>query len=483
MEEEFFAQNLECSLEPVFSKDFELGSFSKKANEFTYNFSGMLEMMDYFGWIMRNSHGVHSSTGLPDYLVWSSDSEACGSDILAIKEGNKITYKHMPGHGWHNIMINTSKILNYAACAYLLTGDKLAGKIVEQYCKGLSATIKGMVYDSNDSEHYLMARNIIPLSHEYSEIDGGVKSINYENWKTNETHWNAQRFNYKNNPCWGDIYLTNTRSKDDLPHILRAAAFLPEIINCSSNPKIVRAAYESYRLLRGFCKDIILNNFNIRTKDSSGKTFIPKGDLISFSKYGKNSENNAKIAISLLGLGELGKLNANKSFGGIYETAAVNVNYYNYKIINGFHMAALLHSYSYGCLEASSKLLNGLVGRADWLMNSSFHKKARSNLNWMPDLAVFLVKAASCGMPLKKIQKEIIYSEFSKAIDHYSDFRRWNLWDDSVPDGSYGSSGGYIPNSKGLVNPIDLGVLLEYAHSPYKIGEPIINPEIIMDTK
>ncbi|MFA5303416.1 MAG: hypothetical protein WC393_02680 [Candidatus Nanoarchaeia archaeon] len=451
----------------------------KNVDKFTYKLTGMWKKMDYFGWILRNSHGVDSSTGLNDYLVWSNDSEAGDSDVCAIKKGNMVTFKHMPGHGWHNIMINTSQVLNQAICGYLLTGDEIMGKVTEQYCKGITATMKGMMYNEKDNEHFLMARNIIPESHEFVTDNGFKKAIDYDSWRCEENHWNAQRFNYPNNPYFGDVYVTNTRSKDDLPHILRAAAFLPDVILNAKHKKVANAAKEAYDYLQNFCKDVVENKFHIRTKNGEGKAYIPKGDLASFVNYGKKIENNAKLTAILLGYENNGQLSATKGYGGIYETIAANVNYYNYKIINGFHMTAILHSLNNEKNEIANKLLKGLKKRADWLMKSKIHEKARKNVRWLPDLSLFLLKAASAGMPLNIEQSNLIYNEFSKAIKKYSDFRRWNLWDSSVPDGVYGSKGGYIPKSDCLVKPIELGFFFEYAYSPYKIGNELVNTEII----
>jgi hypothetical protein len=123
-------------------------------------------------------------------------------------------------------MIQTSQILSSAIAGYSLTNNHKMEKIVEQYSRGITATMKGMVYDNDDELKFLMARNIIPKSHFCRTFDKKNKFIDYSDWRSNASSWNTQRFNYKNNPYYGDIYVTNTRSKDDLPHIFRAAALI-----------------------------------------------------------------------------------------------------------------------------------------------------------------------------------------------------------------------------------------------------------------
>ena len=96
----------------------------KKINNFTNELTGLFKKMDYFNWILYNSHGIDASTGLSNYMVWSNDSEAIGDDILAIKKNDTITFKHKKGHGGHNIMILTSQLLNQVISGYLLTNNE-----------------------------------------------------------------------------------------------------------------------------------------------------------------------------------------------------------------------------------------------------------------------------------------------------------------------------------------------------------------------
>jgi hypothetical protein len=83
-------------------------------------------------------------------------------------------------------------------------------------------------------------------------------------------------------------------------------------------------------------------------------------------------------------------------------------------------------------------------------------------------------------MELNEEHKKIIFHEYSKAIDAYNKFSRWNMWSEEVPNGIYGSIGGFKPLSQGLISPELMGTLLEYCHSPYKKGESIIDKELLL---
>ncbi|MBN1924021.1 MAG: hypothetical protein JW791_04665 [Nanoarchaeota archaeon] len=458
----------------------------REIDNFSTRIADFLKDIDYFNWVLRNSHGVHESTGMPDYMVWSTDSEAWGDDIQAVKEGSLVTFKHVKGHGWHNIMISTSQLLSQAATGYLLTNDERMGRIVEQYCKGITATMKGMVFGEDDELEYIMARNILPESHNFLMKNGREKAVDYSEWHNEEVHWNAQRFKISNNPYWGEVYVTNTRSKDDLPHIFRAAAFLPYIISISDDEKIIKAAAETCTYLQGFCTDIVENNFHIRTKNSKGEALIPKGDLASFVNYNwiaPLAENNARLSTVLISNNGKNNIKFSDGIGGFYEYFARKINYYNYKIIRGFHMSAIIHSLINGRKNTAYNMLKGLINRADNLMKGKGHKKGMNNPRWKADLATFLLRAAAVGMPLTSKQARLVHSEYEKSISEYEKFNRWDLWDESVPDGVYGSNGGYKPRSNNLIKIENLALILELHGSPFTnpLGAEVVNPEIIKE--
>jgi len=448
-----YALTLEREYKEV-SED-EIACFTEIVIDFLYK-------IDFFNWVLKNSHGVHASTGLPDYSMW-------WDDVMVKREGNKLIYKHLPGGGGHNIMIPTSLILNSVLTGYLLTGDRVMKEVAEQFCKGVVATMKGMLWDENDTKRYIMARNIIPKSHSY-EIDGLEKIIDYSSWRTPKENWNAKRIRFPHNPFWGDIYVTNTRSKDDLPHLFRAVFYLPE-----SNLSV---AEETCQYIKGFCRDIVNHGYHIRTKDERGKTYIPKGGLASFLKYGKKAESAARLTVHLIGYGDSGRIDPGDGRNWFYELVAVNRHYFNYRIIHGFHMTAILYSLRNGDYETASKLLIGLRKRTDSLMKG--HRLGIRNPRWYPDLAVFLLQAASVGLPLKPEEVRLIHREFLKTISSFEKYKYWNP--KNLPEGRLLS---YKPDYSNLIRPEELGLVFEYCYSPFRnpLGEEVVDEDFLKDFK
>ena len=87
--------------------------------------------------------------------------------------------------------------------------------------------------------------------------------------------------------------MTNKRSKDDLPYIYRVAAWLPYIIELTEDETLREVATEALALIIKGTKDIVDNEWIIRSKNAQGEIIIPKDidnpdaipDLASLATY------------------------------------------------------------------------------------------------------------------------------------------------------------------------------------------------------
>ena len=447
---------------------------------FTRKFTGFLKDVDFFKWVLRISHGVHESSGAPDFSVWWTGVEPTKSEGL-------VTFLHTTNGGPDNIMIPTSKTLAVAAAGYLLTGDEDLGRIVEQYSKGVSAMFMGMMFSEDDPDYYIMARAVMTHNYEITIEGDKRRAVDYTPWLHETTAWNSDTINVPDNPYWGDIWVKNMRSKDDVPHIFRAAAFLTYVVEYGQDEYVRDAATKAYEDLVGFAKDIVDNGYHIRTKDKNGVPYIPDQDLASFNDYdqilGERSECNPKLASALLGYGEDRGLDCGGGDGGKYEEFATRNHYFNYAIIRGFHMSAILHALIKHKDDIAHELLDGLIERADEIVHKSEEDLpgGRSMDSWLGDVAVFLVQSASAGMPLTSHEAGLIQNYFSQAIDSFSTWEYWDLWEESVPDTAEGETHPYKPGHHVGVD--EIGFLIEYCYSPFKnpAGASFVDCDIIGD--
>ncbi len=438
---------------------------------FTEKITGFWKEIDLFTWLVRVSHGMHASTGMPDYMVY-------WHDVDVRKENGEVTFFHSTRGGAHNIFIPTPKYLAQAIAGYLLSGDETMGYIVEQYSKGIAAACKGMVYDENDPLEYLMARNIVTHDHQY-EVDGGrVKNVIASTWYSEYESWNTSRIHYPNNPYWGDIYVTNMRSKDDVPHIYRTAPWLLYVVKYGQDASVVNAAEEALEYIHGFTKDIVDSGYHIRTKDKNGDAYIPTEDLASFVDFeflDKNAECNAKLSSAILGTWCPQENDCETGDGGRYETGATANHYYNYAIIDNFHLAAVALLLVNHRDEAAYKLLEGLDQRL-----AKYNAKGDTDEGWLGDLAVLSLQSAIAGLPLTSKEAREIHTRYGQAVDEYLQFDRWDVWDESVADGEFR----YDPNRAASgIRMEEIAFPLEYCWSPFRneANTRLIDCDVVAD--
>ncbi len=455
----------------------------KEIVDFTRKMTGFLKDIDYFTWVYETTHGTHASTGLPDYQIW-------WHDVVAVKEGDTVTFRASAKDGGsHNNAEPTMLVLAQAIGGYLLTGDEAAGRIVDQFTKSILAVTKGFVYDQDDPIEHLMARNIITVGHSFVLPSGKKKSVDYSEWYFPYEGWNADRFRYEHNPTWGDVWVTNKRSKDDVPYFYRVAAWLPYVAELAADPGIRQAAAQALDLLERFARDIVDSGWNIRTRDAGGNVItVEDQDLASFVRYTgifPDAECDPRLASALLGFGEPLDQDCGDGQGSLYDTIAGAANYFNYGIIDNFHMAAVALALTRGYPEVAKRLLEGLITRIERYRDPQSGEPGQSNENWPRDVARLLLMAASVGVPLTSEEAAEVRGFYGRTIEAYRNFPRWDLWDPSVPDGTYSfRDGGMHPRHEpAYIRIEDIAFVLEYCWSPFRnpAGAPVADCDTVRD--
>jgi hypothetical protein len=440
---------------------------------FTRKVTGLWKQVGYFQWIADTSHGVDAATGMPDWSVW-------WTGVVVVKQGGAVTFLHSPDGGPDNIFIPTSRVLGQASAGYLLTGDAQLGRIVEQYSKGLTASMKGMVWDANDPVRSIMARAVIANNHTVTLPDGRVKAIDYTAWRQHTEAWNSHTIEVAQNPYWGDIWVKNMRSKDDVPHIFHATAWLPWVAAQAPDENVRAAAAEAWQYMQGFTRDIVDSGYVIRSKDETGQIFVPTEDLASFVQYEAlipNAECNAKLCAALIGYGAPLENDCQNGSGGAYETVATTTHYYNMMIIRNFHLAAILHALRTCEDDAAQALMAGLVTRIDTDLARTDYPDNVQQQEWDRDLAVYLVQASAAGLPLTSREARLVHQYFGQAADEMAAWDKWNLWDPAIADGTYD----YRPPA--VVSAEDMGFFLEACWSPFRAtgGAAFIDCDVVRD--
>jgi hypothetical protein len=402
--------------------------------------------------VLYTTHGVDAATGMKDYQFWYNEQFR--------KEGDKVVFYHPenPDGGGHNLHIPFSRVLGDVGAAYLLTGDETAALATEKMCKGMSASMLGMVHDAQDPLLHLMTRNAVTFNHEFLTHDGKKKEVDYSGWYSSYDRWNCSRFPYADNPYWGEVWVTNTRSKDDVPHIFRLVPVLRYVVARAEDSAVQEACGEALELLEKFAKDIVESDYRIRTKDAEGQTYMPgftgdpeldqkQGDLASFIHYRDvlpEGECNARRAAELIGYHGPVKEDCGKGEPNMYDQIAFEINSYNKRICRYFHLSHLANALVNRDDSAAALLMQGLEERMEQEFATPQDKMQTSPAEWERDLALFLVQSQAFGYPLTWDEARMVQGQYSRAMEELLQWPYWDPWADSVPQGELG---GYRPPS------------------------------------
>ncbi|MBW1809671.1 MAG: hypothetical protein JRJ87_15860 [Deltaproteobacteria bacterium] len=445
----------------------------------TVRITGFWKQIDYFTWVYETCHGMDISTGYPDYLIW-------WHDVDAVKLGDTVTFRNNSAYGGsHNNADPTASVLIQAIGGYLLTGDQAMGMLVEQFAKSITATMQGFVFDESDPLEFIMARNIVTHNHTFVLPSGKKKAVDYTDWYTTYEGWNANRVHYPNNPTWGDIYVTTMRSKDDVPYMYRAAAWFPYLIEYAPDQPVREAAAEALAYMQGFAKDIVDSGYYIRSKDEEGQVYIPDQDLASFNDYIEifpDAECDPRLASALLAYAEPLDIDCGSGQGSGYDMVAGQGHYFNYSIIDVFHLSALQLALTSGHARIAEDLLLGYITRLERYRDPDGGEPGWDHEDWERDIALLLLHGASLGMPLTSEEARQVHKFLDQSVSEYEDFPNWNLWDPSVPDGTYSFRDGFHPAHRAAAFRIeDIAYLLEYCWSPFKnpAGVEFVDCEIV----
>ena len=224
--------------------------------EFTRTITGLWKDTQYFRWVRMTAHGLDPSAagGMPDYALWWQDTQA-------IKEGDTIRFEHF-GRA-DNLTLRTCKVLTNALAGYLMTGDEDMRWISVQYAKGLAALAQAMMFGADDPVPYLQARAIFTHDHVYETVGGRKVGVDYSKMRRTEDSWNARLFQNPDNPFFGDIYVVNQRSKDDVPHMYRVVPMLMRAREEAPDEDVREAAALALEYLEGFARDIVDSGYQM----------------------------------------------------------------------------------------------------------------------------------------------------------------------------------------------------------------------------
>ncbi len=424
---------------------------------FTKKILGFLKQVHYFDHVLYTTYGVDASTGKKEWAFWYSEGFR--------KAGDLVTFYHGPNphDGGHNLHDPLARALGDSLAAYLLLDDATAGRAAELLCKGLSASMLGGVHDASDPIPFIMGRNVVPgFLQEYLTHDGKRKAVDPSGYWTPYGFgppynvWNAERFEYPDNPDWGPVWVTSLRSKDDVPSLFRLVPILRYAAQDAKGDAVRSACTDALNLLEAFTKDIVDQGFRIRAKDADGKPYIPgstgnadldynQKDISSFVYWQDaipNGECNARRTSELIALHHAATQDCGRGEPNVYDDVAFQVNSYNMGICRDFHLAHLANNLVNRDDAAAAQVIDGLAERIAQEEALTVKEMKDPAGVYLRDLAVYLAQSHAFGFPLTSTEARMIQQYYALSVDRIGPWPYWDPWAASVPDGDHG---GYRP--------------------------------------
>ncbi len=476
----------------------------EEVTAFTKKITAFFKDTGYFDWVWRTSHGLDASyntehgTEMMPYKLW-------WQDVGMRKDGDAIVFFHR-GRA-ENICKRTIKVLSNALAGYLLTGDERMGEVAEQLMRGMVALSLGLEFEKEDPlVKYLQARAVFNHNHEYT-VDGRKVSIDYKGMYTPSFKWNVHVFEIPDNPTYGDIWVSNMRSKDDVPYMYLSLPIATRAFYEAEDESLREAAKLYIEYMRGHSQSIVDNDWYILTKYEDGEAVIaydatkkdnPPADLGSYrhweAVFGPDAECNAQLGAALSGYGypaDRGHCPGNHA-GWDFELLAVGSNYFNYNIYNYFHLAAMANAQLWGCNDISRKISEDMVFRFDEIRHNPTMPNT-DDREFDSDLAGVLLASATHGYPLTADEARHIMDWYGKSSDYYRQWEHWDPWN-SLEDGEEftdykaprvgkGDDGEGGEKDISYVRLVEMPYIFEYCYSPINSAQTMrfIDCDIVAD--
>lgn len=431
----------------------------------TEKYLAILRGTRYFEVVEERAHGWPESD--PEGRYWFA---TWWSGVRVIKKDGRVTYLHS-ADGADNNGLRTAPILVGACFAYNLWGKH--AHLIRRLVRGFNSWVLAMERISGPQTGVLMTRAHYPAS--VTSFDGEREVfIDYSLNRPGEDNDATIYVHNPDNPYWGDIYVKNKRSKDDIGHMLLALAFLP---SCTKDADAaLREDLDLLETLYGaWARRVEDDGWRIATVDREWNVYWPEEDLAFFIEFG-GVECKAMLAIRLYGRGDEGPLQCGDGLSPLDEVQGLKNDFH--QIQRSFHEAAAALAFLRGRTDVAVAMLHGLARRLDILLDAR-ESPSPPPIPGDQDLAELVVMSAAVGVPLTSREVRFLHARLEDAYETYlSEAMRphYRVFDASTPDGEYT----FTPDAGGFFWRY-LGTLLGLCASPYlnPTSKPVLDCDAI----
>ncbi len=407
----------------------------------------LLEQIPYFQFIDQRAHGVpmDDPEGRYGYSTW-------WSGVRVIRNGQTVVFDH-PDDGSDNNGLRTAPMIEGACFATALWEDPQTERLLRKMIRGMSAWIMAMERSSTPDAPVLLSRAFYPPAIQ-TNIGPLEVTLDYSDQRPGLDNPATEYVHLEDNPHWGDIWIKNKRSKDDIGHMMRA---IGQLSHCEAQlmPDTQQDLQELRTRYSAWARQVEQDGFTIGTYDKSQSVWYPPEGLAIFIQAA-NTECNAMLTMQLFGRGQVEGLDCDT---GISEgdLLAAELNDHNRHIFLSFHAAAANHALLADRPEIARKLALGLGRRFDDLLDAVESGESPGHYD-EEDMAGFIAHAANAGMPLTWREVRFLHRRVEEAHARFLAPENDALYASLNPEGEDGEYG-LKPGSDGFKFR-ELGVLL-----------------------
>jgi hypothetical protein len=278
-----------------------------------------------------------------------------------------------------------------------------------------------------------------------------------------------------NNPSWGDIWVKNKRSKDDIGHMLRAVLQLDTCAGTFDEAGAEDDLKELRRLYITWARRVEDDGWKIATYDKSLELWYPTGTLANFTLVG-NAECTPALSLRLFGrFSPREDLSCGNGIGPL-DAAISNANDQNGQILRTFHEAAANAALIADEPVLAKTLLEGLAQRMEESLDGFESGNPPQHMS-PENLADLMLFSANAGVPLTWREVAWLHARIAEA--HASTLVPENAETFDIaaaPDGSWR----YEPIGGG-VDFKSLGALLGTCASQYRnpASKPVLDCDLV----
>ncbi len=398
----------------------------------------LLEKTRWFDLVDERVHGWPESD--PQGRYWYG---TWWSGVNLLKSGGRVTYQHGENGGDNN-GLRTGPLLEGLCFAHRAWGDAKTEHLVRRVVRGFTSWIMAMERTGAD-DGVLLTRASYPSS--IDSNDGGRSfRIDYDLNHPGLDNGATEYVRVPDNPHWGDVWVKNKRSKDDIGHMLRAIGQMDTCAGTFAESGAEDDLEDMKSRYGEWARRVEDDGWKIATYDKAGALWFPTDLLANFVLVG-NAECDAMLALRLTGRGEQGDLDCGNGIGSL-DSVIIGTNDQNGEILRSFHEAAIVHALLSGRAALAKALLEGLTVRVDEGMDG-YEAGTPPTFLGEQDFADLLMHSANLGVPLTSREVRWLHGAIRRARDSYSESRNdpiYRIFDASTPDGAYA----YQPSGEGL---------------------------------